>query len=356
MESKQHNMTAFIRMKSSYALSHRKRGAKKKVSPLPRLMEWMDYHRQQGFDHFVIYDNDPEQHGPIETLLEPLVESGLVSYRWFPLGFCYNKHRGNARIQYGQMVASLSALHRYGFASEWYAHMDVDEFFIPLQEDTTVLDIVQNTDPKIDSLSWSPNRMAPCDGTNVTAEESILAKWKCLTGKHFAASKLIMRTDRMLYFMIHYAHLTVDWTQPNLHRMDDKTEGLLAHYRQSETKKWWRDSYEGPIKNEFKNEVNFMDHFLETRSSLSLPTAAKKPSEKVPIVRHTNATLHPTGCPSDLTEEQCKAMVPPHTDYKKVLVTGGAGFIGSHVAEYLLARGDDVVIIDEMNDYCTCLH
>jgi UDP-glucuronate 4-epimerase len=43
--------------------------------------------------------------------------------------------------------------------------------------------------------------------------------------------------------------------------------------------------------------------------------------------------------------------VPPHTGYKKVLVTGGAGFIGSHVAECLLARGDDVVIVDEMNDY-----
>jgi UDP-glucuronate 4-epimerase len=41
----------------------------------------------------------------------------------------------------------------------------------------------------------------------------------------------------------------------------------------------------------------------------------------------------------------------PHVGYKKVLVTGGAGFIGSHVAEYLLARGDDVVIVDEMNDY-----
>lgn len=37
--------------------------------------------------------------------------------------------------------------------------------------------------------------------------------------------------------------------------------------------------------------------------------------------------------------------------YKKVLVTGGAGFIGSSVAEYLLSRGDDVVIIDEVNDY-----
>ena len=43
--------------------------------------------------------------------------------------------------------------------------------------------------------------------------------------------------------------------------------------------------------------------------------------------------------------------VEPHTGYKKVLVTGGAGFIGSHVAAYLLERGDDVVIVDEMNDY-----
>jgi len=43
--------------------------------------------------------------------------------------------------------------------------------------------------------------------------------------------------------------------------------------------------------------------------------------------------------------------VEPHIGYKKVLVTGGAGFIGSNVADYLLSRGDDVVIIDEMNDY-----
>jgi UDP-glucuronate 4-epimerase len=37
--------------------------------------------------------------------------------------------------------------------------------------------------------------------------------------------------------------------------------------------------------------------------------------------------------------------------FKKVLVTGGAGFIGSNVAEQLLTRGDAVVIVDEMNDY-----
>ena len=35
----------------------------------------------------------------------------------------------------------------------------------------------------------------------------------------------------------------------------------------------------------------------------------------------------------------------------KVLVTGTAGFIGSHVARKLLARGDEVVGVDNLNDY-----
>mmetsp|Transcript_40301 Transcript_40301/g.97312 ORF Transcript_40301/g.97312 Transcript_40301/m.97312 type:complete len:413 (+) Transcript_40301:283-1521(+) len=57
-----------------------------------------------------------------------------------------------------------------------------------------------------------------------------------------------------------------------------------------------------------------------------------------------------TFCLTDLTEE-AETPVAPHVGYKKVLVTGGAGFIGSNVAEFLLARGDDVVVVDEMNDY-----
>jgi UDP-glucuronate 4-epimerase len=35
----------------------------------------------------------------------------------------------------------------------------------------------------------------------------------------------------------------------------------------------------------------------------------------------------------------------------RILVTGAAGFIGSHVAEALLARGDEVVGLDNFNDY-----
>ncbi|MBM4143645.1 MAG: NAD-dependent epimerase/dehydratase family protein [Lentisphaerae bacterium] len=35
----------------------------------------------------------------------------------------------------------------------------------------------------------------------------------------------------------------------------------------------------------------------------------------------------------------------------RILVTGGAGFIGSHLADRLLARGDTVVAVDDFNDY-----
>lgn len=35
----------------------------------------------------------------------------------------------------------------------------------------------------------------------------------------------------------------------------------------------------------------------------------------------------------------------------KILLTGGAGFIGSHLLERLIARGEDVVVLDDFNDY-----
>ena len=35
----------------------------------------------------------------------------------------------------------------------------------------------------------------------------------------------------------------------------------------------------------------------------------------------------------------------------KVLVTGAAGFIGSQTTEALLARGDEVIGLDNLNDY-----
>lgn len=65
-----------------------------------------------------------------------------------------------------------------------------------------------------------------------------------------------------------------------------------------------------------------------------------------PTLRHSTTSI----CIQDL-EHEAETPVAPHVGHKKVLVTGGAGFIGSHVADYLLARGDNVVILDEVNDY-----
>lgn len=80
-----------------------------------------------------------------------------------------------------------------------------------------------------------------------------------------------------------------------------------------------------------------------------------------PTMNHTRRTAPPHSessvCLTDLSSDEDSTVsgrgpiVDPHIGYKKVLVTGGAGFVGSSVAEALLARGDDVVIVDEMNDY-----
>lgn len=79
-------------------------------------------------------------------------------------------------------------------------------------------------------------------------------------------------------------------------------------------------------------------------------TGSSNASENVPSIARTTSTsqFSELSIPDEV-EEMVK--VRPHAGYKKVLVTGGAGFIGSHVADYLLERGDDVVIVDEVNDY-----
>jgi NADPH-dependent 2,4-dienoyl-CoA reductase/sulfur reductase-like enzyme len=40
-----------------------------------------------------------------------------------------------------------------------------------------------------------------------------------------------------------------------------------------------------------------------------------------------------------------------HRDPQRVMLTGGAGFIGSHLAEALLRRGVDLTIVDNLDHF-----
>ena len=104
---------------------------------------------------------------------------------------------------------------------------------------------------------------------------------------------------------------------------------------------------------------------MKFRHTESLPSLVAHIDESSDDGSSSNATstrsparhVESVTCLADLDDDSASsssrgaAALSPHRGFKKVLVTGGAGFIGSNVAEQLLSRGDHVVIVDEMNDY-----
>lgn len=55
-----------------------------RISIDPKLVEaWMAHHASIGLEHFNIYDNADEPRGILETILQPYVQSGIVTYVWY---------------------------------------------------------------------------------------------------------------------------------------------------------------------------------------------------------------------------------------------------------------------------------
>src|SRR3954465_4741367 len=56
-------------------------------------------------------------------------------------------------------------------------------------------------------------------------------------------------------------------------------------------------------------------------------------------------------CPAERASSLARACLHLYGRAMRILVTGGAGFIGSHLVEKLIATGHEVSILDDFNDF-----
>lgn len=269
---KQYELVAYTRTQSSYRTQIDRQGRTYIRSTIHRIQEWMDWHITQGFDHFIIYDHDPEPHGPLEDLTKGYVESGLVTYRWFPMKDCTivgGKKMGNVK-RIGQAAGGLSAMHRLTEkGAKYMAHMDVDEFFVLYNPRMTILDYARRRlRAPVDCISFRPHVLDHCDGAVVQSEaDSPVETKQCFTKSHASDLKLIMRMETMSHFQVHYPLLTKSWNTPRQIKIpwnhkDFSGVGMLAHYR--------GEIQPGVKKTKWTERVPYFDKFLASRNATTV--------------------------------------------------------------------------------------
>lgn len=247
-------------------------GSNKKMrNETTHLFEWIEYHREMGVQHFVIYDNDNEDHvGPLKQLLLPYIERGIVTYAWFPLPFCEVDHGGWKGYSSGRghFAAELSALHRFGAYTRYYGDIDVDEMYAlrptsKTHQSQPLLPLLRKKleDEHFDVVTFKPYVMAACNGAHVNPSMLRMEQWRCFTGQHYADQKIIMRADRMLYYAVHYPVTTVNWTTPRKYNLNEEKEGLLVHYRKKNEYTFGADDFEGIVVSKFNNTWELMDQW-----------------------------------------------------------------------------------------------
>ena len=89
-------------------------------------------------------------------------------------------------------------------------------------------------------------------------------------------------------------------------------------------------------------------HHLEKRvRELEKLLTEKSVSEETPQHDHTRPALHPTKN-FNVAQHPIDVKFLNYKDRKRILITGGAGFVGSHLTDRLMLAGHEVIVADNM--------
>jgi hypothetical protein len=197
---------------------------------LPRIKEWITFHRMVGFEHFYIYDNSEKPHGPLWEVLLPYIRQGLVTYIHWPPKVCY-RHRSS------QYAAENSCIRRFGQFNTWMAHFDVDEYLTPLGKFRDIPSILRKYehDDSVDSVGFNDHIYGLCADESADHDPSklFLHERSCFSGKRVPFKrKEVVKPSHVYYHWVHYTEaLWDDSRKPRAVLLDDSSEAKMTHTR-----------------------------------------------------------------------------------------------------------------------------
>ncbi|GAB5359561.1 hypothetical protein AAMO2058_000554200 [Amorphochlora amoebiformis] len=146
-----------------------------------RLVEWIEFHRLVGFDHFYVFDNSKRANGGILSILEAYIKDNIATYHHWPHQRCT---QAPIDVWMHQIGAENSCARRYAYSSQWIADIDDDEFLVPNPElFQTVGDVVRNLTGRpwiapdvMDKILYSANNDLQKEGDSEAERKDIEAK------------------------------------------------------------------------------------------------------------------------------------------------------------------------------------
>jgi len=202
------------------------------------VIAWLEYHHLIGFEHFYIFDNDEEEHGPMEDLLRPYVKEGLVTYVWYPMQDCVRKSNdewNGSRITTAQAMSSMMSLRRYEHETEFMGHFDVDEYIQLPANVSDVKDVLLQIPRHKPAVFLPQQRYHDCDksqaGESALQEPFPLDRKLCVS-MDLTPGKSIMRTKEILGFFVHMPWVRTDHSLFNWGKDNGYIDRLtIAHVR-----------------------------------------------------------------------------------------------------------------------------